>query len=268
MKNALIFGGSGYIGSEIIAKCEGFNFINVSKTRKNLKASNNILIDITKGVEFLNFDVKIDTVVNVTELYDCIDKNPRCYADTIEGIVEFVKNKKVKNFIHFSNFIPDNTYHNDYIHNKLLADKIVENAGINYVIFKTTQIFGDDSTFDRFIENFKKSSFLPSFIADKRVAPVYINDVIDNLRYVLAHKNSWNHSYILCGPELLSLSEAVSRYRDNGKIKVFSIPPMMESFIKKLYLRENFNSFYKYYIELTQFNKCIQNPPIKPMTFF
>ena len=268
-KNVLIIGGSGYLGTNIIRYFDNFNYINVSKTKISQNASNNILLDISKGIDFLRFDTKIDLIINASELYSCEKQEIRCYADTLKGIISLMDKIKTDKIVHFSNYISDNTYKTDYMHNKLLADRIIEHSNKNYIIFKTTQIFGNDSIFENFVKSLKNANFLPGNIAYKKIAPVFIGDVLKNIEYALSHKESWNKTYLLCGPEFMQIDEAVNRYKDDGKVKVVNLPKTIEKTISKLYLKEQFKKFYKYYIELSEpISKCTDELLVKPMTFY
>jgi NADH dehydrogenase len=235
-KNVLIIGGSGYLGTNIIRYFDNFNYINISKTKLLQNVSNNILLDISKGIDFLRFDAKIDLIINASELYACEQREVRCYADTLKGIVSLMEKIQVDKVVHFSNYVSDNTYKTDYMHNKLLADRIIEHSGKNYIIFKTTQIFGNNSIFENFVKSLKNASFLPRDIAYKRIAPVFIGDVLKNIEYAFRHQESWNKTYLLCGPEFMQIDEAVNRYKDNGKIKILNLPRAIEKSISKLYL--------------------------------
>lgn len=214
-KNILVIGGSGYIGSEIIKAFDGaYNFINLSKERLNDMASNNILCDVKGGIDFLNFTEPVDIVINCGEFAGCSREklNGRCYAETVEKVVSFAKKNKIPKIIHFSNHSEEGAYRNDYVHNKLLADRVVEHSGLEYIVFKPTVIFGHDSLFDTILGRFATLKVLPKSIAQQRFAPVFIGDVLRNVGYAIEHGECWNRSYVVCGPEHMDVKEALDRY--------------------------------------------------------
>lgn len=269
-RNILVIGGSGYIGSEIIKAFDAYNFLNISKERPNARASNNILFDIRTGMDFLNFSEPIDMIINCSEITECYKErhNGRCYADAVEKIVSFAKKNGIKKIIHFSNHADESSYHDDYVHNKLLADRVIEHSGLEYIIFKPTVIFGHDSLFDAVLRRFSTLKFLPRDIAKQRFAPVFIGDVLRNVGYAMEHSDCWNQSYIVCGPEYMEIKEALSRYH----VKTPNIVKMPR-LVSKVHLRRMFDkqvfNFYSRYMDTEGESLRREHPSLlKPLKFY
>ena len=208
-------GGSGYIGRAIIDRFKEYNFINLSKNRSNDKASNNLLLDLRTGLEGLKFDAPIDMVINCTEIRACQDGKAEetCYSDAMRGIVEFAKRNGIGKIIHFSSYADiRNLADERYTSGKLFADRIIEKSGLDYMILSPTVIFGRGSLFDELLSELSSLPFIAKSALEKRFAPVYIDDVMNNVAYAMEHPEVWNAHYIIKGPERLNLKEALSRY--------------------------------------------------------
>jgi NADH dehydrogenase len=270
-KNILIIGGSGYIGSEIIKAFSGaYNFLNLSRTRLNQSASNNILCDVRNSIDFLNFSEPIDMVINCGEFVDCSREklNGRCYAETVEKIVSFARKNNIPKIIHFSNHSEEGTYHNDYVHNKLLADRVIEHSGLEYIIFKPTVIFGHDSLFDAILGRFATLKVLPKNIAQQRFAPVFIGDVLRNVGYAVEHHECWNQCYVVCGPELMDVKEALDRYhvRTPSVVKVPKLISMIQ--LRRTFDRQVYNFYSRYMDPGSDAHQSEYPSLLKPLKFY
>ncbi len=270
-QNILIIGGSGYIGSEIIKAFGGaFNFLNLSRTRLSDKASNNILYNVHLGIDFLNFSEPIDMVINCGEFSDCsrVKENGRCYAETLEKVVSFAKKNSIKKIMHFSHHSDETAYNNDYVHNKLLADRVIEHSGLEYIIFKPTVIFGHDSLFDTVLGRFATLKILPKNIAQQRFAPVFIGDVLRNVGYALEHGDCWNQSYVVCGPEQMEVKEALSRYHIKLP-NIVKVPKLVSTIqLRRTFDRQIFNFYSRYMMPSSEDFQREYPSLLKPLKFY
>jgi len=269
-KNILVIGGSGYVGSHIIDYVEECNFINISKSRANDKVFNNILIDITKGLDFLRFSEKIDIIINCTDIIDCGEdkKNSRCYANSMQKLIYFANKIGVKKIIHFSNHVEPKESRSDYVQNKLLADRVIEHSGLEFIIFRMTQIFGEESHLDVILKRLSNLKVLSKTLAHKKLSPVFIGDVIRNVRYAIQNDDCWNKSYVICGPEQLDIEEAINRYASK-KLKTVNMPEVFSKMYMRYVLDKNIRDFYESYIDLEPKEISCKYPRLlKPLKFY
>ncbi|MDR0664372.1 MAG: NAD-dependent epimerase/dehydratase family protein [Helicobacteraceae bacterium] len=225
----LIAGGSGYVGRGIIERyCLTHDFINISLTRQAGLAVNNVLVDLTRSIDFLNFDEPIDMIINCVECRDedNVDngKNKRACMSATRHLLEYAQDRDINKFIHFSvNHI--NTVENDYQQARFVAEGLVKNSGISYIVFKPTVIFGENSPLEYLINSLLSRSVLLKFWKeDTHIAPVHLLDVIANVGYAIEHNDCWNETYALCGPETMSFEEMLFRRRAIKKPKLISAP--------------------------------------------
>ncbi|MDR1451878.1 MAG: NAD-dependent epimerase/dehydratase family protein [Helicobacteraceae bacterium] len=225
----LIAGGSGYVGRGIIERyCPTHDFINISLTRYADLAINNALVDLAKPLNFLRFDKPIDMIINCVECrpegLTGDERSKRAYLAVVRHLIEYAQDYDVNKFIHFSvNHI--NTVENDYQQAKFVAEGLVKSCGLNYIIFKPTVIFGDNSPLEYLINSLLSKSVLLKFWKEEaRIAPVHLLDVLANVGYAIEREDCWNETYSLCGPETMTFEEILFRRRTIKKPKLVSAP--------------------------------------------
>ncbi|GHV08093.1 hypothetical protein AGMMS50229_15970 [Campylobacterota bacterium] len=227
----LLAGGGGYVGQSIIGRfSQAHSFLNVSLSRSADFALNNILVDLAKPLSFLKFDRPIDMIINCVEChpetYENTEKMKRAYLASVRHLIEYAKENNIPRFIHFSiNHI--NTVQNDYQQAKFVAEGLIRNSGLEYVILKPSVIFGHNSPFEYFIDSLLKRTILFRFWDDKiKIAPIHLYDVLSNIAYLFENGYCWKETYHLTGPEILSFEEILGRNR--GKVPTILSAPTSE----------------------------------------
>ncbi|GHV58648.1 hypothetical protein FACS1894103_0680 [Campylobacterota bacterium] len=212
----LVAGGGGYLGGNIIDHfSDRHEFINISLTNRAKWATNNVLVDLSKPLDYLEFDQPIDAIINCVEChparFDNSEKMKKTYLDIMKNLISYAKSRNISRIVHFSiNHI--NTVENDYQQAKFVAEGLVRNSGLKYVIFKPSIIFGENSPFDYLLDALVKRSFLFRFWnTEAKFAPVHLLDVFSNIDFLFKSQDSWNDTYTLLGPEVVGFEELMSR---------------------------------------------------------
>ncbi|MDR2151265.1 MAG: hypothetical protein LBO72_00435 [Helicobacteraceae bacterium] len=242
----LIAGGSGYVGRGIIERyCLTNDFINISLSRHADLAVNNALVDLSLPISFLSFDQPIDMIINCVECRATDNSNgdnKRAYLAAVRHLVEYAQDRDIKKFIHFSvNHL--NTVENDYQQARFVAEGLVKSGGFDYIVFKPTVIFGENSPLEYLMNSLLSRSILLKFWKeDARIAPVHLLDVIANVGYAIEHNDCWNETYALCGPETMSFEEMLFRRRMIKRPKLLSAPSglAMRSALKNMPVPSNY----------------------------
>lgn len=235
----LIAGGTGFIGSHLIRRFKEHTFINISHTRGSELTRNNVAVDLQGEIDFLTFTRPVDMVIN------CIDTPcgqgredlRQAHVNATRTLVAYAKKRKVPKFLHFSVNSRDYAA-DDYMTAKLLAEKVVEDSGLDYIIFKPSVVFGGDSRLDLLLGALAKKRLVPELAGDEvKFSPVHIDDLLANVAYAFTHDDCWMESYPVCGPEYMSFREMVRRYASE-KIRFLRLPKALEKRLLRLFLKD------------------------------
>lgn len=269
--NILIAGGSGFIGTKIIESLSEHNFINLSQRRKNDKCSNNLNFNLATSVNHLNlsFTQNIDLIIN------CIDTKERKNDDIRNNIVESARNlislaksNNCKKIIHLSINEAENVK-DEYQKAKLLAERAIENSGLEYIILRLSPIFGEGSQIENLVKNILERKRIAQIGSeDDKIAPIHYSDIIRNIEKAIEDKNTWYQTYSLCGPEYMTFNEFLSRYSDK-KLKVYKVPKLMERVFVGM-VSDDYTKKVAYSIANSYYqdSKYVHSQIVKPKRFY
>jgi len=241
MKSIIIFGGSGYIGKNLIRRFakEGHNVI-VPYQKQTNEANLRFLGSIGQIVPF-HFsslkNTKLLTLLNNADI--CINlktlwsSNKSELASSIldfnsELINELKQSTSLKRFVFFSGFGTEkrSTFRNEII--SKTEDLILKKLE-NSVVIRPSIILGNS---DKFLSNllpiFKMSFFIPLFgDGSKKFQPVLIDDVVEFVSKIIEMTNTDKQLFELAGPEIFTYKEFYSQIADAlNKKRVFVPAPM------------------------------------------
>ena len=241
MKSIIIFGGSGYIGKNLIRRFakEGHNVI-VPYQKQTNEANLRFLGSVGQIVPF-HFsslkNTKLLTLLNNADI--CINlktlwsSNKSELASSIldfnsELINELKQSTSLKRFVFFSGFGTEkrSTFRNEII--SITEDLILKKLE-NSVVIRPSIILGNS---DKFLSNllpiFKMSFFIPLFgDGSKKFQPVLIDDVVEFVSKIIEMTNTDKQLFELAGPEIFTYKEFYSQIADAlNKKRVFVPAPM------------------------------------------
>jgi len=241
MKSIIIFGGSGYVGKNLIRRFakEGHNVI-VPYQKQTNEANLRFLGSVGQIVPF-HFsslkNTKLLTLLNNADI--CINlktlwsSNKSELASSIldfnsELINELKQSTSLKRFVFFSGFGTEkrSTFRNEII--SITEDLILKKLE-NSVVIRPSIILGNS---DKFLSNllpiFKMSFFIPLFgDGSKKFQPVLIDDVVEFVSKIIEMTNTDKQLFELAGPEIFTYKEFYSQIADAlNKKRVFVPAPM------------------------------------------
>ena len=188
-----IFGGSGFISSEIVFRLSK-HFKEVRVLTRNIDKCN--LIKVIKNVEIYLYDPRIintfsthlkesDVVINTVGILN-EDKN-NTFQDIHYNFVRSLLNKSkehgISKLIHLSALNADQNGPSIYLQTKGLADDFIKSQStktFTTVIFRPSIVFGDkDSFFNRFKKLLQIFPIFPLACPNSKFSPIYVKDLVD-----------------------------------------------------------------------------------------
>jgi len=220
MKSIIIFGGSGYVGKNLIrafAK-EGYKII-IPYQKQTNEANLRLFGSVGQVIPFYFNSLKNPKLVSLLKDVDvCINlktswesnKNKliRSIFDFNKDLISNFKSSSVKKFIFFSGLGTENksTFRNETIYK---TEELISNELENSLIIRPSVILGNG---DQFLSSltpiFKMSFFIPLFgDGSKKFQPVLIDDVVKFMAHTIEDNRIDKKSFDLVGPEIFSYKE-------------------------------------------------------------
>lgn len=232
MQTIVIFGGSGFVGRNLIRKLLKKNFRVKIVTRDQEKSA---FLKTFSGPDFLSLQewnyqnfTKLDeilcdsfAVINLVGLL-AEEKNGsfKKYHSELSGrISEKCQKLNVKYFVHLSALAIEKAVNSKYAQSKLAAEKLISQNFPNATILRPSIIFGEeDNFFNKFARMLKFSPFLPLINDGKtKFQPIYVEDLTDIICKSISNKFYQGKIYEIGGDKIYSfksLMEFVGSYCD------------------------------------------------------
>ncbi len=248
IQRILIIGSTGFLGTHLIKKLAKTNIDFVCTTSKMTKINmlksycpRVLYCDITDKNSILNVLNDIDIVINLAAITQSNDKklNYKVNVLGIKNLVEACKIMKIKKLISISSVDAILRQKDCYGETKLQGQKIIENSGLDYIIFIPTVIYGiGDRALSKTISFIKKLPITPIFGSGKiKMQPVYVGDVCDAIISAIEKPELKRQIYNIAGSQVLSFESYVRLIEDvigNKKphihIPLFLIKPIVRIF--------------------------------------
>lgn len=220
-----ILGGSGFVGSELIARLirSGHRVRLLTREARppahlavlpNLECRRaNVHDETTLKREFAGSDVVINLVGILNETGFRGRGFHLAHAELARKVVAACLAAQVPRLLHMSSFGADLNAPSFYLQSKGLAEQHVRQAptALAWTIFRPSVIFGaHDSLLNRFAELLPLSrGWIPLARAKTRFAPVWVSDVAAAFERALIDPSTVGRSFDLGGPETVTLEELV-----------------------------------------------------------
>ena len=241
MKSIIIFGGSGYVGKNLIRSFVKKRYkIIVPYQRQIDEANLRLLGSVGQIVPFhftslensklLSIINNADICINLKTTWDSKESylKKSIYTFNSELIEIIKKSSSIKKFIFFSGL---GTEKRSTLRNEIIAktEELITQELKNSIIIRPSVILGNG---DQFLSNllpiFKMSFFIPLFgDGSKKFQPVLIDDVVEFTSKVIEKPDLKERLYELGGPDIFTYKEFYSKIAETmNKKKVFVPIPM------------------------------------------
>jgi NADH dehydrogenase len=228
-----VLGGTGFIGTEIVARLAAAGHDVKLLTRNPAQHRN---LKVLPSVQMLRTDVHdearlaqafdgCDVVINLVGILNesSLGRGSgaefrKVHTELPQKVVRACRAAGVRRYLHMSGLRADSQRGpSQYLYTKGAAEDYVREYSAagppEYVIFQPSVVFGPG---DAFVNNFAgilklTPGVLPLACADAKFAPVYVGDVAEAFIACLARHDVARRTFQLCGPDVATLGEIVRR---------------------------------------------------------
>lgn len=228
IRNVLIIGGTGFIGSHIVAKLASCDCRVTVPTRRESHAQH--LLALQSVEQVIEADVHDDAtldrllhgqdaIINLVGILHGKSHNGASYGPDFERvhvalprrIVAACERQHVRRFVHMSALGADPAAPSMYLRSKGDGEAAASSSPmVATTIFRPSVVFGDK---DRFLNLFASlQRMLPVMMvagANAKFQPVYVEDVALAFVNALFDERTYGKTYELVGPKVYSLAELV-----------------------------------------------------------
>lgn len=222
----LITGASGYIGSHLVARLVQQN----ERPRclvRNLKRASQVLpaakVDLIQGDTTQPGTLRlamqgVETVIHMA--FITADRKQtsdnRYDATNVDGTANVVKAAKAagaSRFIVLSGLGTKPDKPGSYMQGRYLAEQMVKESGITWMIIQPSVLFGKDAPFIKGLTNLIRTSPVVPLIGWGKIMfqPIYVEDVVTVILEVLQQpERTANKTFTIGGPDYYSFTDLIS----------------------------------------------------------
>jgi NADH dehydrogenase len=212
-----IAGGTGFVGSVISdeIKKSGISVVLLERSTKKASALRQTGFEVFEGniedsgrLNDFFAETKLDAIINLVGI---IKQQPdfsfqKVHVEYVEILLQLAREHNIKRFVHMSANGASEKSESVYYTSKYEGQKLIENSGLDWTIFKPSLIFGDNAAFfDDLIKLIKERLFVPIIgTGEEKFAPIDVFSVAKSYAGALFNEAAYNKIYTLCGPDIYS----------------------------------------------------------------
>ena len=220
MKVISIFGGTGFIGTELINQLHKIPVeIRLFTRKKNkvnhLKPFLRVKIIEISSNDSLQNDLKgTDIIINLVGILHESNavKFSTAHEDFVTKLINLALKQKIKRFVHLSALGSSKKSLSRYLYSKYQTELVIKNKFRlhDWTILRPSIVFGHN---DKFINLFKNLvRFLPViFLVSPRAEfqPIYVKDLVDIIIKCISDKKTYKKVFNLGGPKKFTFYEII-----------------------------------------------------------
>jgi uncharacterized protein YbjT (DUF2867 family) len=223
--NIAVLGGSGFIGSELVAQlAHAGHGVRVLTRKLTAGGHLRVLPDVELTIgnahdprvltrELTGMDVAINLVGILNEPGRNGAGFHHAHAELSAKLMAAAKSQRLIRVLHMSSLGASIDAPSHYLRSKFAAEEFVRAAPdtLDWTIFRPSVVFGrGDSLTNRFAALLRLAhGVLPLAKPDARFAPIFVGDVVSAFVRALPGGATSRQTYELCGPQVLRFEELV-----------------------------------------------------------
>ncbi len=223
--HAVLFGGAGFIGSQVVLALSREGWTVTVVTKRPHRHRNLLVIPTLKMVEAgdLSRDSiselinESDTVINLIGILNQsrTDTFAEIHTSLPSRIAEVCLQNKARRLINMSALGASPDAPSEYLRSRGLAEQALQSmtqSGLECTVIRPSIVFGPEDSFSRMFQSMLSMSPLifPLVAPNAQVQPVYVKDVVRCIVHAINVKKSNLGCFDVAGPEILTLKEFVS----------------------------------------------------------
>ncbi|HYD44707.1 MAG TPA: complex I NDUFA9 subunit family protein [Phenylobacterium sp.] len=220
-----VFGGSGFVGRQVVrALARGDWRVRVAVRKPHLAEDLRLAGDVGQ-VQLVQANIRHDGSVAaaldgasacVNAVGQAVERGPQTFeAVHVEGarrVAEAARKAGARRLVQLSGIGASETSSSKYARARAAGEAAVREAFPNADILRPSVVFGaNDHVTTLFARMAAMSPVVPLIGADTRLQPVYVGDIAQAARRLLATETIGGGLYELGGPEVLTVRELVER---------------------------------------------------------
>jgi uncharacterized protein YbjT (DUF2867 family) len=219
-ERVLVAGGTGFVGSHVLAKLSAAGHDVIVLTRHRERARDLLLLPTVRVIEadpyapatLGRYMHHVTAVINLVGMLHehGRDTFERAHVEYARLLVTACRNAGVARILHVSALAASPDAASAYLRSKAAGEAVIAESGIAWTIFRPSVIFGRGDTFlNLFARLAAVFPVIPLAAAGARFQPVFVGDVAACLARALVDDQTIGHRYALCGPKAYTLAELV-----------------------------------------------------------
>ncbi len=215
----LILGGTGFVGRHVCEQLARSGIAMTVPTRRAVHAASVqslprltvVEADVHDPVQLQQLMTGHDAVVNlVAILHGNASAFQKAHVQLPRTIARACAATGVRRLVHLSALGAAADAPSLYQKSKAGGESVLHSAGLELTVLRPSVIFGAE---DKFLNLFAKMQsvfpFIPLAGSATRFQPVWVGDVAHAVVHCLRHFDTVDHTYEICGPDVMSLAELV-----------------------------------------------------------
>ena len=257
----LILGANGYIGKRLIPVLveRGYEVICCVRDKRRLVIEPSLLEQVeVREVDFLQKDTIANLPLSIDIVFYLIHSMSASIKDFVSleeeaanNFLEYVEGTSARQIIYLTGIINDGEKLSPHMQSRYNVEKILKKSSSSTTILRAAIIVGSGSASFEIIRDLVEK--LPVMVTPKwvksRIQPIAIRDVIKFLTGVIDHPATFNQTFDIGGPEVITYKEMMLEYSRVRNIKRF--------IITLPFMTPRLSSYWLYFVTTTSYKLAV-----------